>query len=816
MRVLAMLTVVVWINVAHAQSAGSGEAPRTTASRLEEVVVSARRVEESLQDVPASVSVITAEAIEQTGVDTTEDIVKLVPGITIVTGTAEAGDTQINIRGINGARDAENNVALVIDGILKTNTAQLNQIQGTLRQVEILKGPQGAYYGRNAAAGAIVVKTIEPGEETQVKGTVSAGEYSTHSLQASASGPLSDTVGYVISGYWHESDGYYENTGPIPLTLGSTVDASEVLNLSGRLVWQVNDAVTLDAKARFNDIDAVPLNYNAIFNLPAFEAALGNPDFNQSVEGHPFVYTNNFLGDNDQESKEFSLKADVELDGLTWTSWILYSDVEQDFVADDTSASFYRFELQPSCTETRNALFAAGHVFPSPQLLLPDPFTSIYGPFGATTCDGIQYQLRDQQDWSFETRVSSATDGPLSWSAGLYYLQIDREAGVAIHEDQGRGSILELYNPPGSISPTSLLFHDQFDTDVYAVFGSADYAFNERWTASFALRYDREARDVANLVPNVLDPATGAPINPGLPAAGPIPPKSETYSELQPKLSVSYKPDDALTMYANWGVGFKAGGFNNQGSNAIVNNNFNIPLGATLLVNDEYREETSSAFEFGVKGRLGNVDYTAAAYATKVDDMQFFEFYTGGFGLLRVVTNIDEVDIRGLEFGVGWSATDYLSLSAGVNVVDSEIEENRSRPDTVGNESPYTADYTANLAAVLSYPLRNGHSVDARLDWRFTGPTWFHTVQAQDVRTVFDLVFPGLGTANYSQTERDSFDVLDLRVGYRTPTWSLTLAANNLTDERIIDEVIPAPEFGGAYISPGMRRNFQAELSFRF
>lgn len=77
--------------------------------------------------------------------------------MTIVTGTAEAGDTQINIRGINGARDAESSVALVVDGILKTNTAQLNQVQGTLRQVEILKGPQGALYGRNAAAGAIVL-----------------------------------------------------------------------------------------------------------------------------------------------------------------------------------------------------------------------------------------------------------------------------------------------------------------------------------------------------------------------------------------------------------------------------------------------------------------------------------------------------------------------------------------------------------------------------------------------------------------------------------------------------------------------------------
>ena len=126
------------------------------------IIVTARRQNERLQDVPASVSVLTAATLTNTGSTRAADFTNLTPGVTIVTGTAEAGDTQINIRGINGARDAESSVALVVDGILKTNTAQLNQRQGTLSQVELLKGPQGAIYGRNAAAGAIVLQTIKP------------------------------------------------------------------------------------------------------------------------------------------------------------------------------------------------------------------------------------------------------------------------------------------------------------------------------------------------------------------------------------------------------------------------------------------------------------------------------------------------------------------------------------------------------------------------------------------------------------------------------------------------------------------------------
>jgi iron complex outermembrane recepter protein len=117
-----------------------------------------------LQDVPASVTVFTEKALEQSGVKAAADFVKLTAGVNIVTGTTEAADTQINIRGLNGARDAENNVALVVDGVLKTNVAALNQNQGAHQQVEVLKGPQGALYGRNATAGAIVITTKKPGD----------------------------------------------------------------------------------------------------------------------------------------------------------------------------------------------------------------------------------------------------------------------------------------------------------------------------------------------------------------------------------------------------------------------------------------------------------------------------------------------------------------------------------------------------------------------------------------------------------------------------------------------------------------------------
>ncbi|WP_343070232.1 TonB-dependent receptor [Sphingomonas sediminicola] len=177
----------------------------------EEIIVTARRQNERLIDVPASISVLSAETLARTGITKAESFVQLTPGVTIVTGTAEAGDTQINIRGINGARDAESSVALVVDGILKTNTAQLNELQGTLRQVEILKGPQGALYGRNAAAGAIVLTTVRPGKEFGGAVTGIVAENSTYEARGYVAGPLSESVGVVLSANYRKTDGFYHN-----------------------------------------------------------------------------------------------------------------------------------------------------------------------------------------------------------------------------------------------------------------------------------------------------------------------------------------------------------------------------------------------------------------------------------------------------------------------------------------------------------------------------------------------------------------------------------------------------------------------------
>jgi iron complex outermembrane recepter protein len=818
------------------------DAPDTAPAAEEEgaIIVTARRQSETLADVPAAVTVFTAEALAKTGVQRADDFIQLTPGVTIVTGTAEAGDTQINIRGINGARDAESSVALVVDGILKTNTAQLNQNQGTLRQVEILKGPQGALYGRNAAAGAIVLQTLKPGDTLEGGVLVRAAQDSTYLANGFVSVPVGESAGLVLSANYSTTDGFFRNS----FLNSDTIDDQEVWGIDGRFVAELGPNTELDVKARYADLSGASINFNAAFHLPNFAGA--NPAFFEDVNDHPFNFYSNIRPTNDQQTFEVSAKIEHQFEKLTLTGWVLYSDVDQSLTADGTSADFARFTFPgatPDSVAAANACAASttaltgfpvnqpGNIGTSPIPFIFNPASgSTFGPYSPTTCDGTQFQIREQSDISAEIRISSPAGSDVNWQIGAYYLHIDREVGVSLGADLGRGVTRQLYNAPGSDNPTTQLYNDAFATDVFAGFASVDANLTERFSFGLAARYDIESRSVESLVPTVFDPITGGPINPGQRVVGgvvqPIADQSQTFRQFQPKFSLRYELTDDINLYGNWGIGFKSGGFNNQGSAAIVDSAFNDFIGTNVLIDDQYRKETSSAFEAGIKGTLldGVVTFDLAGYYTTIDDMQFFEFFVGGFGLLRVVSNIDEVEVYGGELNLSVEPVKGWKLFGAANVTESEIKENASRPVTVGNNSPYTADYTINLGTQIDLPVTDSIDFVTRADYRITGPTWFHTLQDDTNPTLFSGLLPGsalalpafVGDADYSVSRRDTFAVMDLRIGVEGQNWSLTAYAENLFNEKYLNEVITAVEFGGSFISPGGRQRFGVELGYKF
>ncbi|MDJ0655648.1 MAG: TonB-dependent receptor [Xanthomonadales bacterium] len=811
--------------------------PGAAFAALEEIVVTVRQRAETLQDVPASVTAFTSSELERIGVQRAEDFISLTPGVVMV-NTVEVGDTQVNIRGLNGARDGETNFAFILDGILYTNPSAFNREYADLAQVEVLKGPQGALYGRSAAAGAVIVTTQKPRAETEGHVELSAGQHGSITAQGTVAGQLGEGLYGRLSADYRDTDGFLSNN----FLDDDVVNDFQSNSLQGRLIWEPNDRTTIDAKLRYAEVDAAAIAFNASFALPLFADLFGVPDFYENANDHNFVFSPNVDPANEQETTEFSVKLDYEMDWATLTSWMLYSDQEQFFVADGTSGAFGFYFGDPACQSSAASL--AGFPIQSPTFISGDPLTSLLGPYTPTTCDGYQYQERNQEDLSFQLQLTSNSDGPLRWQTGIYLLDIDRRVGVAQLLDDGRANL-----PRSFVNElTDALVLDDFETQVSAIFGSVFYDVTDNVELALSLRYDREEREVSNAVPtpsqrvsdrinycaNIgpgfcsfdgVTPLAGTPLNPAFIAdfstglvVDSIADRKETFSELQPKLSATWDVSDNLTVFGSWGVGFKSGGFNNIGATETIQFflvDGGAAFGTELTAPPEiFQEETSSAFELGFKYKSenGRLDLDGAIFNTEVDDMQFFEFFVGPFGLLRVVENIDEVSLQGVELAAAAELNDNFSITAGFSIIDSEIEENAIRPNTVGNEAPSVPEYTFNIAAQYIRPAFDNTDLVVRVEYFQVGDTWFHTVQDNVVPAT---LFGGV-PANFDRSQVEAYGITNLRVGLENQTWSAVAYARNLFDEKYLAEVITAPEFGGSFVHPGMERTAGLEFSYRF
>jgi iron complex outermembrane receptor protein len=837
-------------------------AQQDSAGSVEEVVVTARKRDESLQDVPIAITAFTESTIQAAGIERPADFIRLMPNVTIV-DTANVGDTQVSIRGIVSTRDAESTFAYVVDGVLSTNPNSFNEELVDVQQIEVLKGPQGALYGRNAVAGAILVTTKEPTEELSGMLRVGAGNVGQQRLAGRVSGGNSVVRG-SLSGSYRQTDGFFTNTFT---GQSDVVDYLEDTTVRGRVIVTPNDNLKLDFRGGVSDVSGGAINFNAAFGIPAFEAAFGSPAFFQDVNTSPIRFAFNVPGENKQETSDFAIKADWTWGDIGFTALASYNKLEEYLLSDGTSATFYGYELNSACINDRATLNnlpvdqgGAGRddlfgPFASPFVVLPsfaagDPpapgptdFAGVYGPYTPTSCDGYQYQERNQEDMSVELRLTSPQDQALRWIAGIYATQIERDVVVGYGADTGQGFLRQPYVSPTGPNPTDLLFDDTFDTDVIALFGEIAYDVTDTFELALAVRWDQEDRKVANNVPPVASSGLNCnfrfpgiptncfdgaiqPINPAYNANfDPIPDRSATFEQFQPKLTARWSATDNLTAYASYGVGFRSGGFNNIGSSALLNFWFNTGSGgpgelvdAQLVINDEYDKEVSNAVEVGIKSNWfdNRLQLNAAVFRTDVEDNQFFEFFAGPFGILRVVTTIDDMYIQGFEADFNWLVTDYLSVYGGIGLLDSEIEANTNRPLSVGNEVPQAPGETGNLGAQLNLPLGGSLEFFARADYQYIGETWFHTLQGEATPTIWQVFFgPGI-TQDFSKAKRDAYGTLDLRAGISGDRWSLVAWARNLTEEEYLEEVIPAPEFGGSFIHPAARRGYGVDFQYNF
>ena len=716
-------------------------APVTYAQVLEEVVVTARKRAETLEESPVSVRAFTAGEIQSAGIETPRDFINLTPNVTLVE-TQNAGTAFINVRGVSQARNSEMSVAVLVDGVLMPNPGQFTQQLIDIQQVEVLRGPQGALYGRNAIGGAITIVTKQPSDEFEGRIELGADSGPGYTLRGTASGPIggSDAWKYRVTGSYVDTEGFIDNP-----FLDTEVDGYEDISARARIVYEPSDAFSADLRFSTSQLEGGAL----YFTIDA-----------EADDTEIPVRTNN-LGYNDRDIYNMSLKLEWNWDSGTFSSITAYDDLSELLAGD-------QFNFVPR-EESLINFFPIGPVI---RDITGDP-----------VADLSQTQYLESEAWSQEFRFISPAEERFRYIVGAYAIATDRYISTGNQIDRGNGvfpvyreprvSLFDFQNGgPADPSPQLSLLADEQDNFAWAVFGQVSYDFTDTFEGTFSLRYDEDTRENTTLTEPLYDPTGGIGIT-----FGEV--RKETWDELQPKLTLRWRPTDNLTIYGDYSRGFRSGGFNQSGVGAAV---------PEPGVEDLFDKQVADTYEAGIKSVYGGGRFATSlsVYYTNFENAYFFFFdpttSTQNLG------GIPEVDYTGFELEGSALFGDYVSAYYGIGYTDGEIQQAADPADN-GNQAPLVTEWTFNLGGQFTYPVGSGDmDFVLRADYNYQGDTYWD---------------PG------NISVRSPINLLDMRVGLQVAdNWSLMLWGRNLTDERYNAEFSPGPAPGLNFLWPGQPRRW--------
>jgi iron complex outermembrane receptor protein len=639
----------------------------------DEILVTARRRTESFEDVPISITAFDAEDIRSAGIERPQDFVSLTPNVTLVE-TQNQGTSFLTIRGISQARNSEPSAAILVDGVLLTNPAQLTQELFDIQSIEVLKGPQGAVYGRNAIGGAILLTTKEPGDTHEHRFRLGYDDGPGTKAQFMTGGPLgdSDSLKYQASLSYYDTDGWIDNP-----YLGEEADPFTDTSVRLRLIGDPSGPWRWDARYYMSEVETQSL----YFNISTQNNRFGQPGGNADDTSLP-VRVNN-AGINDRDLSQLSFKADYDADFGTLTLITSLDTIEEILTGD-------QFDFLP---ETESAFM-----------------TQFFAPF-----DAAQSQFLDVETFSQEVRLTSPEDQSVRWIAGAYFTTTDRfiSTGNITDFPGGGDQAFPVYRQPRDFAtyPTSFsisFLADSQDNLAWAVFGELATDLGERMELSVALRYDEDTRENTTLTPTAFLPTPDA-------QTGEV--REETWDELQPRVTLRYQPSDMVTLYGSYGRGFRSGGFNQTGVGSD-------PLAQALGVVDLFDAEVADTLEFGLKSQLGGrASLNFSVYDTESEGPYFFVFLP--LSSTQNLGNLQKVDYQGFEVDVTVPLGESFELFAGYGATDSEIKQAPVAAD-VGNEAPLVSEDTTNVGIQYRRPFGgSGMSFFARGDYHRIGETYW-------------------------------------------------------------------------------------------
>ena len=528
---------------------------------IEVIQVTSRLRKESIQNVPIAITAFSEQEIEDLGIERAGDFIAMTPNMTMVEAQ-NAGTSFITIRGLSQVRNGESPVAVSVDGVLQISPNQFNQDLFDIAQIEVLKGPQGALYGRNAIGGAINITTKMPTEETSGYIETDIGNGGLKSLTGAVSGALSENFLYRVTASHKDYDGLIDN-----VFLNTQVDFQKDTNIRSRFVWEMSDDFTADLRLSKGKTEGGAVNY-------VYQPLFGINDANNaSVE----IEANN-LGYNERDVSSVALKLDWEIDVGT-LSFITATDTLEEILGGDQS-----------------------------------PYSranSANSPFGENVLDGTQTQYLDVDATSYELRLTSEDDIDFQWIAGVYALETNRYISTTTGLDLGTGLPVIKKTPLGAntVSPTLTFAADDNDNQAYAVFAQFNYSFAQDQELTIAGRYDVDKREQTNLAPLDFDANSGQV-------------RSEKFKKFQPKVSYSYTGLDNISLYATYSQGFRSGGFNQNGVGALAST---VGVnGVTDLYKAE--ETTNVEVGIKALYPKQGTRFNASVFNTTIDNQHYFLF----------------------------------------------------------------------------------------------------------------------------------------------------------------------------------------------
>ncbi|HXR24467.1 MAG TPA: TonB-dependent receptor, partial [Candidatus Binataceae bacterium] len=531
----APTTAIAMIAATAAMPTRAQVAATAAISDLQEIVVTARKRDESFRDVPITVDVFTAQQIQSAGIESPRDFVAMVPNMTLVE-TQNVGNSFITIRGISQARNSEPSVAVLVDGVLESNPYEFDQELFDIKQIEVLKGPQGALYGRDAIGGAIIISTADPSDHFEGTTRVGVGNGVSEKAQLALSGPLDSagTLRYRASFNAYNTDGYIQNA-----YLDRKADPYRDYSARLRLIWKPSDAFSADFRFMYDRVDTTAY----YFVIP--RSAEANPFSDFSTPGNAndtsSPIQNNNLGTDVRDITDSALKLDFNPGYGAVTSITDWNHTKEIDTGD-------AYDFRPVDTSI---------AFNCPGCIGAAPTAGQGGPF-----DESQSQFIDVQTWSQELRFTSPTVGGFSWIAGAYYVHTARFISTGNLADRGDGVPAVYYTPildptnPYATNTNQTFLADSQSNNAWAVFGDVTYEFNPQWELDAALRYDSDHRENTTDTPAAFLPTKTA-------FTGEV--RSVTFSASQPKATLRFKPNEDWTIYGGWSRGFRSGGFNQTG-----------------------------------------------------------------------------------------------------------------------------------------------------------------------------------------------------------------------------------------------------------